>query len=76
MITLTRRMARRLRGVLRRSALGIARTGPIAPLILEADGGRLRLCHRHGGLAVEPTSPCPRADSGSVAIPLEALADF
>ena len=76
MITLTRRAARCLRGVLRRSALGIARTGPIDPLVLEADGARLRVRHRHGGLAVEHTSPCPRADSGSVAIPLEALADF
>ena len=34
MITLTRRQARCLRGVLRRSALGIARTGPVAPLVL------------------------------------------
>ena len=76
MITLTRRMARRLRGVLRRPALGLARAGPIAPLVLEADGGRLRARYRHGGLAVEHDSPCPRADSGSVALPLEALADF
>ena len=76
MITLTRRMARCLRGVLRRSALGIARTGPIAPLVLEADGRRLRARYRYGGVAVEHQSPCPRADSGSVAIPLEALADF
>ena len=76
MITLTRRTARCLRGVLRRSALGLARTGPIAPLVLEADGRRLCARYRHGGLAVEHAAPCPRGDSGSVAIPLEALADF
>ncbi len=76
MITLTRRQSRRLRGLLRRSALGIARKGPVAPLVLRADGGRVCTRYRYGGLAVEHTSPCHRADSGVVALPLEALADF
>ena len=76
MITLTRRLARRLRGVLRRSALGLPRTGPISPLVLRADGRQLRAQYRHEGIAVEHVSPCPRADSGAVAVPLEALADF
>ena len=76
MITLTRRAARCLRGVLRRSALGVARTGPIAPLVLEAEGGKLSGRYRYGGIAVEHTSPRPHADSGVVALPLEALADF
>jgi hypothetical protein len=75
-ITLTRRTARCLRGVLRRSALGLPRTGPIAPLVLRADGRQLRAQYRYDGLAVEHVSPCPRADSGIVALPLEALADF
>ena len=76
MITLTRRKARCLRGVLRRSALGIARRGPIAPLVLEADGAKLCARYRYGGVAVEHVAPCPRTDSGTVALPLEALADF
>ncbi len=76
MITLTRRKARCLRGVLRRSALGIARKGPIAPLVLEADAGKVCARYRYGGIAVEHVAPCPRTDSGAVALPLEALADF
>ena len=76
MITLTRRQARRLRGVLRRAALGIARKGPVAPLVLRADGGKVCARHRYNGLAAEHISPCSRGDSGFVALPLEALADF
>jgi hypothetical protein len=76
MITLTRRKARCLRGVLRRSALGIARKGPIAPLVLEADGSKVCARYRYGGTAVEHVGPCQRGDSGTVALPLEALADF
>jgi hypothetical protein len=76
MITLTRRKARCLRGVLRRSALGIARRGPIAPLVLQADGAKLCARYRYGDIAVEHVAPCPRTDSVVVAIPLEALADF
>jgi hypothetical protein len=75
-ITLTRRRARCLRGILRRSVLGIARKGPIAPLVLEADGRQLCARYRYGGVAVEHVLPCPRADSGIVTVPLEALADF
>jgi hypothetical protein len=76
LITLTRSLARRLRGVFRRSALGLPRTGPIAPLVLRADGRQLCAQYRYDGIAVEHISPCPRADSGALAIPLEALADF
>jgi hypothetical protein len=76
MITLTRRQARCLRGVLRRSSLGLPRSGPIAPLVLRADGRQLRAQYRYAGLAVEHTSPCARADSGALAIPLETLAEF
>jgi hypothetical protein len=76
MITLTRRQARGLRGVFRRSALGIAHRGPIPPLIFVAEGGQLRARHRYAHLAVEHVvaSACP--SSGSVALPLEALADL
>jgi hypothetical protein len=76
LITLTRRLARRLRGVLRRSALGLPRHGPIASLVLRSDGRQLRAQYRYEGIAVEHVSPCPRADAGAVAVPLEALADF
>ncbi len=76
MITLTRRKARCLRGILRRSALGIARRDPIAPLVLEAGGTKLCARYGYGGVAVEHVAPCPRTDSGVVALPLEALADF
>jgi hypothetical protein len=76
MITLTRRLARCLRGVLRRSALGLPRSGPVAPLVLRADGRQLRAQYRYSALAVEHASPCPRGDSGALAIPPEALADL
>ena len=76
MITLTRSQARRLRGLLRRSALGIARKGPIAPLVLRVDGGKVCARYRYAGLAAEHVSPCSRGDSGVVALPLGALADF
>jgi hypothetical protein len=41
MITITRRQARRLRGVFRRSVLGIAHRGIIPPLVLRAEGTKL-----------------------------------
>jgi hypothetical protein len=59
MTTLTRRRARCLRGILRRSTLGIARKGPIATLVLEADGRQLCVRYRYGGVAVEHVAPCP-----------------
>ena len=77
MITLTRRQARRLRGVFRRSALGIAHRGPIPPLVLRAEGGQLR-----AQTSVRATWPSSTSSPGlaarpaSVALPLDALADF
>ena len=53
MITLTRRQARTLRGVFRRSILGIAHRGPIPPLVLTAADGQLRARHRYAHLVVE-----------------------
>ena len=53
MITLTRRQARCLRGVFRRSVLGIAHRGPVPPLVLRAGGAQLRAQYRYAGLAVE-----------------------
>ncbi len=57
MITLTRRQARGLRAVFRRSVLGIAHRGPVAPLVFAAEGGQLRARHRYAHLAVEHASP-------------------
>ena len=76
MITLTRRQARCLRGVFRRSLLGIAHRGPIPPLVLHAEEGQLRAQHRYGVLAVEHAESSAWPSGGSVALPLEALADL
>ena len=76
MITLTRRQARCLRGVFRRSVLGIAHRGPIPPLVLRVEDGQLRARHRYGALAVEHAEPSAWPSGGSVALPIEALADL
>jgi len=76
MITLTRRRAHGLRTVFRRSALGIAHRGPVAPIVFLAEGGQLRARHRYAHLAIEHTAPSQWPSSGSVALPLDALADL
>jgi hypothetical protein len=76
MITITRRQARRLRGVFRRHVLGIAHRGTIPPLVLRAGGTQLRAQYRYGALAIEHVEPgIPRPDV-TIAVPLDALADF
>ncbi|WP_165253236.1 hypothetical protein [Paludisphaera soli] len=77
MIILARREARRLRAVLRRRTLGLARNGQAPPVTLQAAaaGGllvRLHLDH----LAVECLLEGDGRAAGSVELPLEALADF
>ncbi len=76
MITITRRQARRLRGVFRRSALGIAHRGPVPPVVFSVVGDQLCARHRYAGLAVEHAWACRGPSSGAVALPLDALADF
>lgn len=76
MITLTRIQVRRLRAVLRRSTLGIHHRGHVAELVLRSEGGQVRAQHRYGDLAVEHVEPGVVLSAGSVAIPLDALADF
>jgi hypothetical protein len=76
MITITRRQARRLRGVFRRCALGITHRGIIAPLVLRAEGTQLRAHHRYATLAVEHVEPGSYVPEETVALPLDALADF
>jgi hypothetical protein len=76
MITITRRQARRLRGVFRRHVLGIAHRGTIPPLVLRAGGTQLRAQYRYATLAIEHVEPgIPRPDE-TLAVPLDALAEF
>jgi hypothetical protein len=76
MLTLTRRQARCLRGVFRRSALGLIQRGPVPLLFLRADGAQLRAHYRYGGLAIEYATGCDLACDGIVALPIDALAEF
>ena len=76
MITLTRRQVRTLRGVFRRSTLGIAHRGPIPPLVFRVDDGQLCARHRYANLAVEHAVTSAWPSSGSVSLPIEALADL
>jgi hypothetical protein len=76
MITLTRNLVRRLRVAFRRAALGIAHRGIVSELVLRAEGGELRAQHRYCDLAVEYVEPGGYRPDSSVAIPLDALADF
>ncbi len=76
MITIARCEARRLRAVLRRSALGIAHRGPVPPITFAIEGDQVCVRHRYGHLAVEHSSRCRWPSEGSVALPLDALADI
>ena len=76
MITLTRNQVRRLRQVFRRSVLGITHKGTIPPLVLRAEGAQLRAHYRYRDLAVECVEPGSYRPAMSLAIPLDALADF
>jgi hypothetical protein len=76
MVTLTRRQARCLRGVLRRARLAIAHRGPVPPLLLHADGPQLRAQHRYAVLAIEYATGGDLGPGGAVALPLDALAEF
>ena len=76
MMTITRRQARSLRGVFRRSTLGIAHRGPLPPLTLIADGDKIRVRYGSAYLAVELVVPAAGPSAGSVPLPLDALADL
>ncbi len=75
MITITRRQARRLRAVFRRSVLGVGHRGAVPPLVFRADGAELRAEHRYNGLAVAHAFPSPSRPAEAIAFPLDALAD-
>jgi hypothetical protein len=76
MLTLTRRQARCLRSVFRRSALGLIQRGPVPLLLLRAEGRQLRAHYRYGALAIEHATACDSRSEGIVALPLDALAEF
>ena len=76
MITLTRSQVRRLRVAFRRAALGIAHRGIVSELVLRAEGGQLRAQHRYCDLAVECVETGDHRPAATIAIPLDALADF
>ncbi|MGO9598331.1 MAG: hypothetical protein ACLP7Q_10105 [Isosphaeraceae bacterium] len=76
MISITRHAARRLRAVFRRSVLGISHKGLSPPLVLHAEGQRLRAQYQYHDLAVEYTEPGSLRQLDSIPVPLEALADI
>ncbi len=76
MITLTRNQVRRLRAAFRRAALGITHRGIVSELVLRVEGGQLRAQHRYCDLAVECVETGNYRPATSLAIPLDALADF
>jgi hypothetical protein len=76
MITLTRSQVRRLRVAFRRAALGITHRGIVCPLVLRAEGGQLRAQYRYADLAVGSVEPGSDRTDDSLALPLDALADF
>ena len=77
MITITRRQARRLRAVFRRHPLGIAHKGPVPPLVFRAEPDvGLRVRHLLPDLAIEHVLPGDDRPEASIALPLDALADF
>jgi hypothetical protein len=75
-ITLCRSQVRRFRQVFRRSILGITNRGIVPPLVLRAEGAQLRAQHRYHELTVELVEPGSYRPMISIAIPLDALADF
>ncbi len=76
MITLTRSQVRRLRAAFRRSILGITHRGIVSELVLRAEGSQLCAQHRYCDLAVECVETGNFRPVTSLAIPLDALADF
>src|SRR4051794_21335619 len=77
MIMITRRQASRLRAVFRRHAMGIAHRGLVPPLVICVDPDiGLRIRHHLADLAVECRLPGDDRPEASMALPLDALADF
>jgi hypothetical protein len=75
-ITIQRSHARRLRELFRRSVLGARSRRPIPMLVLRAEGTKLRAQYRHEALAVEHVEVGEFGPHETLALPLDALADF
>jgi len=77
MITITRRQARRLRGVLRRPVLGIHRRDPVPPLVFRTTESEFRVEFQYQSLAAAYIGPAKETLIGdTIALPLESLADI
>jgi hypothetical protein len=76
LITITRRMARRLRAVFRRSVLGINHKGEIPPLVLHAENQCLRAQYRYHDLAVEYVEPAGVRHLDSILVPRSELSSL
>jgi hypothetical protein len=75
LIITTRSGVRRLRAVFRRHPLGIRHKGVIPPLVLRAEGQRLRAQFQSSDLAVEYVEPIEGHQVDSIPVPLDALPD-
>src|SRR5271157_1082707 len=76
LITITRCKARTLRSILRRATLGIRHRSSVPPLVLHAEGTRLRAQYRYDSLAVEYVEPGSYRHLDSIPIPLDVLGDI
>src|SRR5579864_4194597 len=73
---MTRSQARAFRAIFRRSVLGISNRGLISPLVLRAETTKLRAQYRYDALAVEHVQEGVFRPEETIAVPLDALADF
>lgn len=77
MITITRQQARRLRGVFRRSVLGIYHRDPVPPLVFRASASAFRVEFQYQGRAVVYIEPGHETYiDDTIALPLEGLTDI
>jgi hypothetical protein len=76
MLSITRRQARGLRPIFRRATFAISHRGPAPPVVFDNDGSQLVARCAHAGLAVEHLLGSIQAPRESIALPLDALADF
>src|SRR5258707_2350689 len=75
MISISRRHAHQLRGLFRRSTLGLAHKGPAPPVVLNVERQQLRAHDRYGAHAVAYVTDGSYHPLEAIALPLDALAD-
>jgi hypothetical protein len=76
LITITRCKVKTLRSILRRATLGIRHRSSIPPLVLHAEGTRLRARYQHDSVAVEYVEPGSYGPLDSIPVPLDVLGDI